>query len=60
MAKYILIRIYIYNTSNMAYSLLGRCLIEKIHPLMTYQTYAEKYILQPLNMTNIGFDFTKE
>ena len=44
----------------MAYSLLGRCLIERIHPLMTYEEYVEKYILEPLNMKNTGFEFTKE
>jgi len=44
----------------MAYSLLGHCLIEKIYPLMTYESYVEKYIIQPLNMINTGFEFTTE
>ena len=44
----------------MAYSLLGHCLIEKIHPLMTYEEYVEKYILEPLDMKNTGFEFTQK
>ncbi|XP_065903520.1 putative beta-lactamase-like 1 [Dysidea avara] len=45
--------------SNTAYALLAHCLIEKLHPLLTYESYVQKYILEPLNMTNTGFTLTE-
>ena len=45
--------------SNAAYALLAHCLIEKLHPLLTYDSYVQKYILEPLNMTNTGFTLTE-
>ena len=44
----------------MAYSLLGNCLIEKIYDSMTFEDYVNKFILQPLGMTNTGFKYTEE
>ena len=46
--------------SSLAYGLLGQCLIEKTHPGMKYETYIEKYILQPLEMANTGFEYSDE
>ena len=45
--------------SNAAYALLAHCLIGKLHPLMTYESYIQKFILQPLNMNNTGFKLTE-
>jgi len=45
--------------SNLGYSLLARCIIEKYDPGTTYEKYVEKNILEPLNMTSTGFDYTE-
>ena len=49
-----------YFCSDLAYSLLGQCLIQKAYPGMKYETYIEKHILQPLEMINTGFEFNDE
>ena len=49
-----------FKNSNLAYSLLGNCLIEKIYDSMSFEDYVEKFILEPLEMTNTGFEFTTE
>ena len=41
--------------SNLAYSLLGNCLVEKFYPSLTFKQYVHKYILEPLGMTQTGF-----
>jgi CubicO group peptidase (beta-lactamase class C family) len=47
--------------SNLAYSLLGRILVEKVfYPGTTYEQYVRDYILMPLGMKNTGFEFTDE
>ena len=46
--------------SNLAYALLGRCIAQRTHPTMSYEKYVEKQILQPLELTNTGFDYTGE
>ena len=53
-------QLYIFNYSNLAYSLLGNCLIEKTHGSMQFKDYVQQFILKPLGMTNTGFDFTQE
>jgi len=47
-----------YSHSNLAFALIGRCLVEFFYTDMTYEQYVEKYILSPLNMTNTGFNIT--
>ncbi|XP_065903484.1 putative beta-lactamase-like 1 isoform X2 [Dysidea avara] len=44
--------------SNLGYSLLARCVLEKFDPQATYENYVEKNILEPLNMASTGFDYT--
>ena len=44
--------------SNLAYGLLGHCLVEHLFPGMTYEEYVMKNIIQPLNLTNTGFNIT--
>ncbi|XP_065902491.1 putative beta-lactamase-like 1 [Dysidea avara] len=44
--------------SNLAYALLGRCLIQKLSSSTTYEKYVEKNIIEPLNMTSTGFEYT--
>lgn len=44
--------------SNLAYALLGHCLVEHLYPTMTYEEYVQKNILGPLNMTSTGFNIT--
>jgi CubicO group peptidase (beta-lactamase class C family) len=47
--------------SNLAYSLLGRILVEKVfYPGTTYEQYVRDYILMPLGMKNTGFEFTDD
>ncbi|XP_065903470.1 putative beta-lactamase-like 1 [Dysidea avara] len=46
--------------SNLAYALLGQCIIQKAYPGMKYETYVEKHILQPLEMINTGFEFSDD
>ena len=50
----------IFNYSNLAYSLLANCLIEKTHGSMQFEDYVQQFILQPLGMTNTGFEYTQE
>ena len=57
-----LLHIYIWYTiyySNLAYSLLGRCLVQEFDPHTTFEKYVQQNILDPLNMTNTGFDYTR-
>ena len=44
--------------SNLAYALLGRCLVQKYNPGMTYEEYVNKNILQPLELNDTGFNIT--
>ena len=53
-------KLCVFNCSNLAYSLLGNCLIEKIYGSMQFEDYIQKFILQPLGMTNTGFEYTQE
>ena len=46
--------------SNLAYGLIGRLLTEAFFPSMSYEDYVEKNILQPLGMSNTGFEITDE
>ena len=41
--------------SNLAYSLIGNCLVEHFYPGWTFEQYVQKYILGPLRMTQTGF-----
>ena len=47
-----------YSHSNLAFALIGRCLVEFFYTDMTYEEYVEKYILAPLNMSSTGFNIT--
>ena len=44
--------------SNLGFALLGQCLVEGVFPGMTYEDYVIKNILQPLQLTNTGFNIT--
>ena len=44
-------------SSNLGFALLGRCLLEKFI-FTSFEDYVKKYILEPLKMTNTGFDIT--
>ena len=46
--------------SNLAYALLGRCIVHHHDPLTTFERYVENNILKPLNMTSTGFDYTNQ
>lgn len=49
-----------FSYSNLAYSLLGRLLVEeKFFPEMKYEEYVQQNILNPLGMKRTGFNFTK-
>ena len=50
---------FMFNCSNLGFALLGRCLVEHVFPGMTYEDYVIKNILQPLGLTNTGFNITK-
>lgn len=45
--------------SNLTFALLGCCLVEHLYPGMTYEDYVQKNILQPLNMSSTGFNYTE-
>lgn len=45
------------NYSNLGFALLGRCLFQDD---MSFEDHVTKYILQPLGMSDTGFDFTNE
>ena len=49
-----------FQNSNLAYGLIGRLLTEAFFPSMSYEDYVEKNILQPLGMSNTGFEITDE
>ena len=44
----------LYSSSNLAFALLGWCLVEHVFPEITYEEYVIKNILQPLGMTSTG------
>ena len=44
--------------SNLAYALLGRCVLQTLYPGVSYEGYINQTILTPLGMTNTGFTFT--
>ena len=46
--------------SNLAYALLGRCIVHHYDSLTTFEKYVEDNILKPLNMTSTGFDYTDQ
>lgn len=46
--------------SNLAYALLGRLLVRYHNKGMLYETYIQQEILDSLEMTNTGFDYTTE
>ncbi|KAL5489334.1 hypothetical protein EMCRGX_G018414 [Ephydatia muelleri] len=45
--------------SNLAYSLLGRCVLENVVPGTSYEDYVTANILTPLGMNNTGFNITE-
>jgi CubicO group peptidase (beta-lactamase class C family) len=45
--------------SNLGFSLLGHCLVGHFFPSMTYEEYVFQHILEPLELTNTGFNMTK-
>lgn len=45
--------------SNVAYALLGRCVLENVLPGTTYEDYVTSNILSPLGMNSTGFDITE-
>ena len=49
----------LYCCSNLAYALLGHCIVHHYDPLTTFAKYVENNILKPLEMTSTGFDYTK-
>lgn len=44
--------------SNLAYALIGNCLVERFYSDLTYDQYVQKFILAPLGMTQTGFSYT--
>lgn len=46
--------------SNLGYALLGRLLTENLLQNQTFESWVSERILKPLNMTNTGFDVTKD
>ena len=46
--------------SNLAYALLGRCIVHHYDPSTTFEEYVEDNILKLLNMTSTGFDITDQ
>ena len=46
--------------SNLGYALLGRLLTENLLRNETYESWVRERILKPLNMTNTGFEITKD
>ena len=44
--------------SNLAYALIGNCLVEHFYSDLTYDQYVQKFILAPLGMTQTGFTYT--
>ena len=46
--------------SNLGYALLGRLLTENLLQNQTFERWVSEQILKPLNMTNTGFDITKD
>lgn len=44
--------------SNLAYALIGNCLVEHFYPGCTFEQYVQKFILTPLGMTQTGFTYT--
>ena len=44
--------------SNLAYALLGRCVLQTLYPDVSYEDYINQTILAPLGMVNTGFTFT--
>ena len=47
-----------FDHSNLAYALIGNCLVEHVYPGSTYEQYVQNFILTPLGMTQTGFTFT--
>ena len=47
-----------YFCSNLAFALIGRCLVEHFYPQMTYEQYVQENILDPLNLKSTGFNIT--
>lgn len=45
-------------SSNLAFGLLGHCLVPHFYPNMTYEEYIEQNLLQPLGMSSTGFNYT--
>ena len=51
---------YILSHSNLAYALLGHCIVHHYDPSITLEKYVEDNILKPLNMTSSGFDYIRQ
>ena len=47
------------SNSNLGLALLGHCLVEHFFPEMTYEEYVTLNILEPLELTNTGFNITE-
>lgn len=55
---YVCVVVCVFTFSNLGFGLLGRCLVERVFPRMTYEDYVIKNILEPLQMTDTGFNIT--
>ena len=53
-----ILEICLLNHSNLAYALIGNCLVEHFYSNLTYNQYVQNFILAPLGMTQTGFIYT--